>query len=538
MGTPYSAVLTLMVTAGVINIIMGIYVFMNRSKQAMARTFIAMCFLSAIYIFGSALELSAGTLKEVKFWITVEYFGMPFIPPVSLMLIMYFLGMERLLKWQMRYLMYLMPFITMILVMTNDLHHFYYRSVELQLGEGIHKVELNAGPWYIIQGGYTFGCMIGGVALLLIYWNRMRSSYRLQHITMLVGLLLPIAGDFLYLGNLTPDGIDPIPVIMAVTAALYMWGLVSKGMLNVAPVARDTLFESMNDAVLVLDRNNRLVDFNPAAAAILPELTTSALGQAIEPLLALHTDLAMPDLDSEAGGDMPRIYDEVKWTVGTQSYYYQIRSSFIRKRRGPETSKLIVMIDITERVRLQEQLRVLAYHDGLTGIFNRLHFIHLSEALLHQSAERDEPLALLLFDIDHFKQINDAYGHDVGDRALLHVVDICRQLLRPEDVFGRYGGEEFVVAMPGLSLEEAEAAAQRIRSEIAAQAMAAASSEHPLSVTASFGIAMTGAGCKEAGGGINQLLKAADNALYEAKNSGRNTVRSAHIEPVEKALLR
>ncbi|SFF19867.1 PAS domain S-box-containing protein/diguanylate cyclase (GGDEF) domain-containing protein [Paenibacillus catalpae] len=537
MGTPYSAVLTLMVTAGVINIIMGIYVVSNRSKQAMAKTFIALCFLSAVYIFGSALELSAGTLAEVKFWIAVEYFGMPFLPPVSLMLIMHFLGMDRFLKKRMRLLMYLMPLITLVLVITNDLHHFYYRSIELHTSAAIHKVELNAGPWYIIQGGYTFGCMIGGVALLLLYWNRMRSSYRLQHITMLIGLLLPIIGDFLYLGNMTPAGMDPIPVIMAVTAALYMWGLVSKGMLNVAPVARDTLFESMSDAVLVLDRNNRLVDFNPAAAAVLPELTSFTLGQPIEPLLKLHTDLSMLDFNAEADEDEPRIYDEIKWTVGEQSYYYQIRSSFIRKKNGPETSKLIVMIDVTERVRLQEQLRVMAYHDGLTGIFNRIHFIQLSEALLHQSAMQDEPLALMLFDIDHFKQINDAFGHDVGDRALLHVVEACRQLLRPEDVFGRYGGEEFVVAMPGITREEAEAAAHRIRSEIAAQSMVAAASERPLSVTASFGVAMAGAGCKKEGGGINKLLKAADNALYEAKNSGRNTVRLADMETTKQALL-
>lgn len=537
MGTPYSAVLTLMVTAGVINIIMGIYVLTHRSKQAMAKTFIAMCFLSAIYVFGSALELSAGTLKEVKFWIAVEYFGMPFLPPVSLMLIMHFLGMERFLKKRMRLLMCLMPLITLALVMTNDLHHFYYRSVELHLADGMHKVDLNAGPWYIIQGGYTFGCMIGGVVLLLLYWNRMRSSYRLQHITMFVGLLLPIIGDFLYLGNLTPDGIDPIPVILAVTAALYMWGLVSKGMLNVAPVARDTLFESMSDAVMVLDRSNRLVDFNPAAAMVLPELTASALGQPIEPLLGLHTDLSVLDFNLEAEGNIPRVYDEIRWTVGEQSFYYQIRSSFIRKKGGPETSKLIVMIDVTERVRLQEQLRVLAYHDGLTGIFNRLHFIHVSETLLQQSAERDEPLALLLFDIDHFKQINDNYGHDVGDLALLHVVEVCRRLLRPEDVFARYGGEEFVVAMPGLSREEAAAAAQRLRREIAARSMAAAASEAPLAVTASFGVAMAGDACKEAGGGINQLLKAADNALYEAKNSGRNTVRLANMQPAQHALL-
>ncbi|GLX69916.1 histidine kinase N-terminal 7TM domain-containing diguanylate cyclase [Paenibacillus glycanilyticus] len=530
MGTPYSAILTLMVTAGVINIIMGIYVVSNRSKQAMARTFIAMCFLSAIYIFGSALELSSGTLAEVKFWIAVEYFGMPFLPPVSLMLIMHFLGMERFLKKRIRFLMYLMPLITLVLVLTNDLHHFYYRSVELNTGPGIHHVDLNVGPWYIIQGGYTFGCMIGGIALLLLYWNRMRSSYRLQHIVMLLGLLLPIIGDFLYFGNLTPGGMDPIPVIMAITAALYMWGLVSKGMLNVAPVARDTLFESMSDGVLVLDRNNRLVDYNPAAAAVLPALTSSALGESVLPLMERHTELSKIDLDfSAADESLPRIYDEIQWTVGEQLYYYQIRSSVIRKKGGREASKLIVMIDVTERVRLQEQLRVLAYHDGLTGIFNRRHFIHLSEALLHQSSDQDKPLALLLFDIDHFKRINDDYGHDVGDQALLHVVEICRQLLRPEDVFGRYGGEEFVVAMPGLSQQEAEACAQRIRSEIASQSMVAAAMEQSLSVTASFGLAVAGAGGKEDGKGLNQLLKAADDALYEAKHNGRNTVRLADL---------
>ncbi|MGO4110526.1 histidine kinase N-terminal 7TM domain-containing protein [Paenibacillus sp. YAF4_2] len=527
MGTPYSAVLTLMVTAGVINIIMGIYVMSNRSKQLMGKTFITMCFLSAIYIFGSALELSSGTLTEVKFWITVEYFGMPFLPPVSLMLIMHFLGMERFLKWRLRFIMYLMPFITLVLVITNDLHHFYYRSIELHIEPDLHKVDLNVGPWYIIQGGYTFGCMIGGVVLLLLYWNRMRSSYRLQHIIMTVGLLLPLLGDFLYLGNLTPGGIDPIPVIMTITAALYMWGLVSKGLLNVAPVARDTLFESMSDGVLVLDMNNRLVDYNPAAASVLPELTTSSLGTAIEPILALHTDVNLLALHAGGEEETPRIHDEIKWTARNQSYYYQIRSSFVRNKGGQETSKLIVMIDMTERVRLQEQLRELAYHDGLTGIFNRLHFIHLSEALLHQSITKDEPLALLLFDIDHFKQINDVYGHDVGDRALLHVVEVCRNILRPEDVFGRYGGEEFVMAMPGLSWEAAEAAAQRIRSEIAAQSMVAATSEQEISVTASFGIAVARGGCEEKDGGINQLLKSADNALYEAKNSGRNTVRLA-----------
>ncbi|MFX3631720.1 MAG: histidine kinase N-terminal 7TM domain-containing protein [Candidatus Pristimantibacillus sp.] len=527
MGTPNSAVITLIVTAGVINVIMGIYVLMNRSKQSISKTFVALNLLSAIYIFGSALEHSADSLSEVKLWIKVEYLGMPFLPPISLLLIMQFLGIEHRLKPSLRTGLFVMPFVTMILVMTNEAHHLYYRSIEVSPVMGALKVDLNAGPWYIIQGAYTFGCMMGGVVLLLLYWNRMKSSYRMQHITMLIGLLLPLIGDFAYLGNLTPGGIDPIPVIMAGTSALYMWALASRGLMNVAPIARDNLFESMGDGVLVLDLNNRIVDYNPAAALVIPQLSSRYLGRPIEPLWRMHTDEPLVDpTEMESKLQESGIPDTqgILWRKEDQSYYYEVRSSIVRNKSGKETGKLIILIDVSERVRLQKQLHELAYHDGLTGIYNRIHFMHLSEMLLSQSRSSGEPLALLLFDFDHFKRINDVYGHDIGDRALLHVVEICSSMLRDEDVFARYGGEEFVIAMPNLSLVQAEAVAERIRYEIARQPMEF--QPKPLSITASFGLAVASGG-PENNGGITQLLKAADNALYEAKNSGRNTVRIA-----------
>ncbi|MCQ6560985.1 histidine kinase N-terminal 7TM domain-containing diguanylate cyclase [Paenibacillus mendelii] len=536
MGTPYSAVITLIVAAGVINVLMGIYVLSNRTKHSMAKTFIFFTLLSAIYTFGSALELSAGSLAEIKFWIKFEYLGMPFLPPLNLLIIMHFLGMDRYLKRAWKMALFIMPAVTLALVWTNESHHLYYRSIGLREGTTMLKADLGIGPWYIIQGGYTFACMIGGVTLLLLYWQRMK-SYRPQIFIMLTGLLLPLAGDFAYLGQLTPEGMDPIPVIMTGTSALYLWALASRGMMNVAPIARDNLFESMRDGVLVLDLENRLVDYNPAAAVIIPELSANSIGHRIEPLWRMHTDEPLLDAvrkDRKERTAETSSIQEMEWRVGEQAYDYHIRSSIVRKKGGQETGKLIVLIDVTERVRLHKQLHELAYHDGLTGIFNRIHFIHLSEELLANAGADGSSLALVLFDIDYFKRINDTYGHDI-DRALLHIVEICRRMLRPQDVFARYGGEEFVIAMPGLSPTEAESAAQRIRSEIAGQPMSGPQGNLP--ITASFGVAVSQGGLEflEEEATINLLLKDADRALYEAKNAGRNTVRLAGSAKVHDA---
>ncbi|MFD0587359.1 histidine kinase N-terminal 7TM domain-containing protein [Paenibacillus sp. GCM10027627] len=537
MGTPQSTIITLIITAGVINIIMGIYVWFNRAKQPMTKSFIALSFLSAIYIFGAALEKSADSLQEAMLWIKVEYWGMPFLPPLSLLLIMYFLGMDRYLTRRLRISLFVIPLVTALLVSTSELHSFYYRSVTVSEGTSFLRVHLDAGPWYIIQGGYTFGCMAMAFILLLAHWKRMKSSYRLQHMTMMIGLLLPLIGDFAYLSNMTPEGIDPIPIIMAVTSALYMWALASKGMLNVAPIARDYLFESMGDGVVVLDRDNRLVDYNPAAAVVIPELSPNAIGMSIEPLWKKHTEavlvepIASVEGEESGGADSRSLQAEVEWKINGQTFHYQIRASTVRKRIGHDIGKLMVWIDITERVRLQEQLRKQAYYDGLTGIYNRTHFMQLNESLLASAAANGEPFSILLFDIDYFKRVNDDYGHDAGDQALNHVVDICRSVLRPDDVLARYGGEEFVLAMPGLNREQAVGAAERLRAAIASGSLRLPGAE--LIVTASFGLAFADFASESVvHNGVQGLIKAADLALYEAKAGGRNRVKLSVVDEV------
>ncbi|MFD2330753.1 histidine kinase N-terminal 7TM domain-containing protein [Cohnella sp. GCM10020058] len=550
MGTPYSAILTLIITAGVINLLMGIYALSGRSKVSMVKTFVAFSLLASVYTFGSALELSAGSLEEIKLWIKVQYLGLPFLPPLNLLLVMYFLGMEKFLKRPLRIGFFVIPVITLVLVLTNGLHHLYYRDIVLRPDTLTPKADLIAGPWYLIAGAYTFGCMIGGAALLIVQWRR-KKAYRFQLVTLLIGLLLPLLGDFFYLGGLTPDGVDPIPVIMTLTSAFYMWALASRGLFHVVPIARDNLFESMRDGVLVLDMEDRLVDYNAAAAHILPELTATEIGNRLDRLLALHTGAGLLASDTGREG-MARVSDgsdirEIPWTVEDRAYHYQVRTSVVRNPGGQVAGKLIVLIDITQRVQLQEQLRQMAYYDNLTGVYNRARFMNLGTAMLEEADEAGEPLAIVLFDIDYFKRINDTYGHDVGDQALLHIADICRRGLRTDDLFARYGGEEFAIAMPGLNAVRAESAAHRIRRELAAQALDVPGGQ--LRMTASFGIASTSEGAGRAWAAaevaaaaddgapadsraemrLKRLLKQADLALYAAKSDGRDAVRVARV---------
>ncbi|GLQ92841.1 diguanylate cyclase [Dyella acidisoli] len=167
--------------------------------------------------------------------------------------------------------------------------------------------------------------------------------------------------------------------------------------------------------------------------------------------------------------------------------------------------------------RSQLRFMRLARRDGLTGIFNRQHFVEEAEQALRYVAKSLRGACLILIDLDHFKTINDTYGHIAGDNALKRAVLICQQHLRSSDVFGRIGGEEFGILLPECTLIQALERAERIR--LAIQAMPDSETEH-VPLTASFGIAST----THYGYELRRLLIAADDALYRAKRDGRNRV--------------
>ena len=177
--------------------------------------------------------------------------------------------------------------------------------------------------------------------------------------------------------------------------------------------------------------------------------------------------------------------------------------------------------------RYQDRLRAiflrslsLALTDSLTGLHNRRYLSTHLEALMHRMVESEKPLALLMADIDHFKPINDTYGHAVGDEVLCEVAQRMTRGVRGFDLVVRYGGEEFVVVMPDTPGDVAVAVAERLRQTIAAGPVTVAEAAANVPVTISIGVA-TREGPNDT---PETLLKRADDALYAAKNAGRNRV--------------
>jgi diguanylate cyclase (GGDEF)-like protein len=185
----------------------------------------------------------------------------------------------------------------------------------------------------------------------------------------------------------------------------------------------------------------------------------------------------------------------------------------------PNGGRMLIYSDVTDIVRAAEEMEKLATIDGMTGIFNRRHFLALADHEWDRARRYGRPLSFLMIDIDFFKAINDRFGHDVGDRAIVHVANLAGHCKRTSDLLARIGGEEFGLLLPETGAAQAELVAERLRQEVAASPLAEVSH----SATVSIGVATS----DETMAGISDLIKAADQALYAAKRSGRNRVVSS-----------
>lgn len=174
-----------------------------------------------------------------------------------------------------------------------------------------------------------------------------------------------------------------------------------------------------------------------------------------------------------------------------------------------------------ERAHLIEELKTRADTDYLTGILNRRAFATAGNLRLRGAREKDESLAVILFDIDHFKSVNDCYGHDAGDQVLIRIAEVVRATLRDGEILARYGGEEFVVMPSFCGLESARALAERLRMAIEQEPLTL-SDGYILRVTASFGVAVA----HGPHAALDDLFHSADLALYRAKSQGRNRVET------------
>ncbi len=266
--------------------------------------------------------------------------------------------------------------------------------------------------------------------------------------------------------------------------------------------------------IFAKDAQGRYTSCNQAFVDYLGLPRERILGKSVHDVAPAHLADIYERADQQllaSGGK--QVYEaQVKWADGSQREVIFYKAVF-RDRHGHVAGQAGAIFDITDRKQLEHGLRELAQTDSLTGLLNRRSFIERASTALAQARSLGTPLAVLLFDIDHFKQINDTHGHAAGDAVLCHLARLTREQLQGDALFARIGGDEFAVLLTGAT--EARTVASRLPAWVSMQPLTF--EQRPLFCEISLGAAVVIAADHD----IDSALRQADTALYEAKRLGR-----------------
>jgi diguanylate cyclase (GGDEF)-like protein/PAS domain S-box-containing protein len=495
---------------------------------------IAMMLTQIVWSVSYALQLSPIDRPDPMFYTRIAFLGVVAGTAAFLVFVFQFTDRGHWVTKRTLALLAIEPVLFMAAIYTNDYHHLVVSDYKTG------SVFTPAIAFWL-HTLYSYSVLITGGVLLTLRVLRTTSIYRKQASLLLIGLGIVVTANALSIAHVNPGPIvDFTPVGFTIAGILNALALFRYRMLDLVPIARDTVMERMKDGVLVLDAENRIVDLNPAAQTLLGMDVTAVLGQQASRLLAPHDDTATRWKDFPAD-----FHDEVVLERNGRRYV-DLQITALPERRNARGGRVVVIRDVSgvkrieselreanDRLRqklaeielLQTKLKEQAIRDPLTGLYNRRFLQETLMRELAQATRAQSPLSVAMIDLDHFKRINDAHGHYTGDRLLEALSDLLRSYTRGGDVACRYGGEEFLVVMPGASLEVAATRADEWRRAFAA----IKTSTGTTSFSATFS---AGVGSFPLHGLIaDRLLNAADQALYAAKAAGRNRVMIAERPP-------
>ncbi|GAB3089829.1 sensor domain-containing diguanylate cyclase [Lysobacter terrae] len=281
----------------------------------------------------------------------------------------------------------------------------------------------------------------------------------------------------------------------------------------------ESLLENVDACIYTKDRARRYTYANAKMAAIVGREPHELIGHTDEELVAPEVAANWRVLDDRVfATGSTQSGEQISTSPSGEIRHFWVVQIPQRDRGGEIVSLLGIATDFTQFYKLKEELARQATTDELTGVRNRRSLLETARQEFTRANRYQHPLSVLMLDIDHFKSINDRYGHDVGDKVLRAVADACRRELRDSDVLGRLGGEEFGVVLPNTSRDGAMAVAERLRVRIDALRLGG---DWGGNITPKVSI---GVACIQGATRIEAVLKRADQALYAAKAAGRNRV--------------
>ncbi len=522
----------LIATAGVSLVIAGMA---WRRRQAPGGATLALLMLAVVeWAVVVALEQAAVGQSAKVLWSKLEYVGTNSVLALFLIFVLRYTRRDTWLSRPKVALIWAIPVLNIIMAATNEWHGLVWSGFSPS-PVGNNLLIYHHGAWFFFMIATAYAYLLAVSALLIRASFRSSVLHRRQAGSVLLAMIAPWAGNIIYVFELSPlPGLNTTPMGFAVTGLILVWSFLGLRLFDLVPVARDTLVERMSDGVLVLDVQNRIVDTNEAVKRFIG-VSAASIGQSADAALAKWPEIL------EWCHDDAACHVEVLLDKKTPCFA-DVQISPLRDRRERLPGRFIVFRDITKRYQaetalqqanrrlkeqlteieaLQAKLREQAIRDALTGLFNRRYLEETLPRELAKAGREGYPVAVILLDIDHFKTINDTFGHKPGDLMLQALGRLLDTHTRAGDIACRYGGDEFVVVLPGVLLEDACQRADELRLGFGELYVEWAGSK--LSATLSAGIATYPDHVETE----EELLRAADEAMYAAKAAGRNCVRLA-----------
>lgn len=526
-----SAVLALLASLAVGHRIWRLYPFPGRTDfifLLLAQTWWTTCF---------GLEYESAALGGHIFWSKMAWLGIVATPGFwALFIWNYTQGQLREAPRFCRRAIVATSLLVWGIALTNDLHHLIYTDITLLPASDGRSGEIHYAhaPTYFLITAAAYLEML--LAETLIFYSVVRANglHRSHYVSLAIASLFPWLGNVLYLTGVLPY-FDPTPFGLVITNCTFYWLMSRRHMFDLLPIAHSTLFDVIPDPIFVVDSGWRIAECNAAARRLAGG--RDPVGETVTAIEAFGDSLAWLPLSTTGGRhetivgtSPPRCFD-----VGQQPLSYAGRSVgrllFLRDvthRKDAEEQLQSTLAELETQLQtnmaLQQQLREQAIRDALTGLHNRRFLDELAPVLLADAERSGQPLVAAMIDIDHFKLLNDTYGHSAGDMVLRATGMFLRENTRQGDAVFRMGGEEFLILLPHTEAGHAMTRIDAWRESFMEQCVPHDGVE--LKATFSAGVALHPTDAA----GLKGLLRCADQALYRAKLSGRNRIMRWHPE--------
>lgn len=456
--------------------------------------------------FGTALEILSTPLDIKVFYRNIQQIGYFLLPYCFWIFVVEYTENIRLRNLNIPFLGF--SLFAIIMFLTDDMHGLINKSVELVEHEVFGKSvsvglsDLGVSLYYIQSL-----IILAAFAVLVVFIRKAKKDKRKNLMAMVFSFLFCLLLSWIKGYTLEAVGIYlPIAIIYAPTVFAFYRIISKEILLDILPIARNRVFEVINDGIFVVTREGRIIDFNQAAKFLSQYFFKVEELKKGDNIFEVMNHLLPENLSNLASKQI---------RVSSESEYFLSASAYSLTDHSREKNYVVLIKEITETKRYEHYLIEKSMRDPLTGLLNREGYLAQGKEIISRLGDSVEVVSCILIDIDWFKKVNDTYGHHVGDELLRLFSKELLHLFRKDDVVVRIGGEEFLVLLPTLKKENAFKVAERLRKSREQKVLDV--DGNSIEFTISMGVSDS-----IDSPDLEEMYKLADAAMYRSKKSGRN----------------